>query len=1247
MFTENKGQIIDTEGHLRPDILYKGQTYGTDVYLRKTGFSYVLSKSEENPSNEINNYTEKKELENLNIILHKIDVDFVGCNTNTQLENNSEVEGHSNFYYPHCSKGITYVKSFNEIIVKNIYNNINIRYYGGKENGLKYDIVVLPGGDPSQIKMKYTGAEEIVIKNGELRIKNSLNEITEILPKVYQNINGKIVDVKTKYILEGTTISFQLTTYNAQLPLIIDPWITYYGGSNWERCASIVTDANGDVVVTGNTFSTDFPTQNASQSAHGGGSWDGLVVKFTNLGARVFATYFGGNVGDFTKGVDVDNANNIYVTGGTDSPNLPTVNLAGAYNQAAFAGGTSLAGADAFIAQYTPAGVITWLTYYGSTDNEEGYDIALDNANNIFLVGVTYSTTLPTLSPYQAANGGSGDGFVTKFSSAGALTWGTYYGGNDFDLVNAINIDPTGNVIIGGITNSSNFPIVSAHQNTIGSAGSADGFVAKLSNATGTPSWSTFYGDVGFGGDVIYTATTDGTGNVYAGGRTSSAANIATTGSFQPAKNGSYDAFIVKFNSGGVRQWATYMGGAAGLQEYVTGLACDSYNNLIVSGDTYCSDFPVTTCAYQTTWAPSECQFFAVFYSNGNRLCSGMLGISGGGDKETFEGLGGSLALHGCHLFMNAMSNCAYPVFGNAFQSTCGGQIDLSVSKLFIYNCGGRSQNIPDFSSRTTVCKNDPVIFTPTYSSCDTSGLQYTWTFSGGTPTTSTSANPTITYTASGNFNVELIITGHCSNDTVLKPGYITVTNNSSFTSTVTPSAGITCYGNSTASAGVNSTTGSPLTYNWSNGQTTQTVSNLPAAIYTVTVTDNNNCISIDTVIFSQPPALAISQTITDAGCTASTGVITTTITGGTSAYTYNWSNSQTTQTVSNLPAGNYTLTVTDANSCSFDTIMIVNAIGAGTMSVTSTDPLCNGITSGTATASIAGGSSPFTYSWSGGQTDQSISNLGAGIYTVTITDDSGCITIDSVTISEPVALNINMSPSNSICIGFNTILSAAGQGGASGYNYLWNTSNTNASITEQPTLTTIYSITVTDANGCTKDSSITITVTTPTVDAGLGTTILSGQSTSLSSSGNGTFNWQPATSCTCANPTVSPTKTTTYTLTITLGSCSVFDTVTVYVIIDECDENDVFVPNGFSPNNDGENDVLKLFLSGTPEVLYFAIYDRWGEKVFETTDFKETWNGFYRGKLMNAAVYSYILKINCSATNVGTIKTGNISLVR
>ncbi|MEO0091214.1 MAG: SBBP repeat-containing protein [candidate division WOR-3 bacterium] len=220
---------------------------------------------------------------------------------------------------------------------------------------------------------------------------------------------GNILGYRTVFILKFTNTG-------------VREWATYYGGNTNDYGRSIAVDNSGNVFITGNTSSSNFPTYDAGgnayyQSTIAGGD-DAFILKFNNSGIRLWATYYGGSAGDIARSITVSNAGKIFITGNTLSSNLPTFNPgAGAYYQGTLAGGH-----DAFILGFNNAGIREWATYYGGTSTDYGMSIATDVAGNIFLTGFTLSSNFPTYNPggnayYQATNAGSYDAYILKFAA--------------------------------------------------------------------------------------------------------------------------------------------------------------------------------------------------------------------------------------------------------------------------------------------------------------------------------------------------------------------------------------------------------------------------------------------------------------------------------------------------------------------------------------------------------------------------------------------------------------------------------------------------------------------------------------------------------------------------------------------------------------------------------------------------------------------------------------------------------------
>jgi len=293
---------------------------------------------------------------------------------------------------------------------------------------------------------------------------------------------------------------------------------------------------------------------------------------------------------------------------------------------------------------------------------------------------------------------------------------------------------------------------------------------------------------------------------------------------------------------------------------------------------------------------------------------------------------------------------------------------------------------------------------------------------------------------------------------------------------TTTPTA-VACYGGATGQAVAAGSGGtSPYTYNWSNGATTATVTGLVAATYTVTITDVNGCSITRTAVISQPAsAVSGTTTATPVACFGlSTGQVSVSSSGGTSPYTYLWTGGSTSATVTGLAAGTYTVTITDSHGCSVTRTATITQPASGVSgTATSTAVSCNGGNNGQVSISGSGGTSPYTYLWTGGSTSSTVTGLVAGTYTVTITDNSGCSTTSSATVSQPAVLANTTSGTNATCGNANGSATATATGGTSPYTYLWTGGATSSTATGLVAGT--YSVTITDSHGCTSTGTTTI----------------------------------------------------------------------------------------------------------------------------------------------------------------------------
>lgn len=283
------------------------------------------------------------------------------------------------------------------------------------------------------------------------------------------------------------------------------------------------------------------------------------------------------------------------------------------------------------------------------------------------------------------------------------------------------------------------------------------------------------------------------------------------------------------------------------------------------------------------------------------------------------------------------------------------------------------------------------------------------------------------------------------------------------------------CFGSSDGSAGSLGSGGTPgFSYSWSNGDNTQnTTSTLAAGVYVITVTDANMCTATMQETVTEPPALNLLISPIDARCNAAIdGSITLNVAGGTPGFNYQWSNNVTTQNLVNVGAGTYTVTVTDANNCTSSINTQVNQPTPVDVSLVINDITCFGATDGSVQLTASGGTPIYTYSWTNGSTMQDLSLLSAGVYAVTVFDANNCTGTEVARITEPAALNLNLSSSPDNGSGNGKAISMV-SGGNAPFTYSWNNGGSGSSISNL--FAGNYILTVTDGNNCTQIDTILV----------------------------------------------------------------------------------------------------------------------------------------------------------------------------
>ncbi|MEM1119009.1 MAG: SdrD B-like domain-containing protein [Bacteroidota bacterium] len=266
-------------------------------------------------------------------------------------------------------------------------------------------------------------------------------------------------------------------------------------------------------------------------------------------------------------------------------------------------------------------------------------------------------------------------------------------------------------------------------------------------------------------------------------------------------------------------------------------------------------------------------------------------------------------------------------------------------------------------------------------------------------------------------------------------------------------------------------------TYVWNFGAQTKDVEGLVAGTYTVTITDENGCQITATETIVVPDAVQGNATTTNPSCVGEGGTIDLNVTGGTAPYTYAWSNGATTEDLSDVPAGVYNVTITDANGCSTAVNAIVESTAGISLTEEITHPFCAGEADGQINLTVGGGNAPYTYSWTNGATTKDISNLMPGAYSVVVTDANGCELMGTYTLTAPTAIQVEAETDHPDCSDDTGQINITVSGGSAPYTFAWSNGATTEDLSE--IMAGTYSGTITDANGCT--SVATATLTAPT----------------------------------------------------------------------------------------------------------------------------------------------------------------------
>ncbi len=619
-FMPNQGQIEDG------NVKFHVSNHGGSLFFKPGELHLAIAERVRKPKNSEGLPEYKKPFE--------LKVKYKGANRNSEVIGLNELPGKANFLYGDDPAGwVADVPTYGAVMYKEIYPGIDMVVNGGDGN-IKTSFIVAPQADPSVIQWDYQGGKNVaIVEDGTMQVKaNRAGEtrtLRESAPIAWQVINGETIWVPAVYSLDNKNASFALPYgYDPNFELVIDPtleWSTYVGNSGYDEGNDVTVDSAGNIIFTGYSMSSSYPTtSNAGQTSRSGDA-DVVVTKLNPTGTAIlYSTYLGGGSYDEGYGIAVDSSDNIYVAGRTASTNFPTTSS----KYQSFGGDR-----DAFFTKIGAEGdVLLYSTYLGGSGKEEFRRMVIDSAGIVYATGYTESTNFPTTeNAYDTSKSGTRDLIVVKIdpglSGSSSLLYSSLVGGTGWEDGYGIALDSTNNVYLAGMTtsSSSNFPKVNPIQASYG--GGIDATIMKMDlTQTGSAAmlFSTFLG--GSDEDYGYGIELDANNNIYITGKTESP-NLAVVNAVQNTFGGGVmDVFVAKVNTTSspfTLSYFTYLGGSVDEEAFDIGV--DQYNQAHVIGYTTSIDFPTEDALYlpsvnSCATPPCEDAFLSVLAAEGDTL---------------------------------------------------------------------------------------------------------------------------------------------------------------------------------------------------------------------------------------------------------------------------------------------------------------------------------------------------------------------------------------------------------------------------------------------------------------------------------------------------------------------------------------------------------------------------------------------------------------------------------------------------
>ncbi len=572
------------------------------------------------------------------------------------------------------------VPSFEMVVYDDLWEGIDL-IYGTSGSGLKYEFVLEPYADFSDILVHVEGAEELIVDTHKITsLLHDGSEFSDSGLDVFYG-DGEKETIEAGFRSTGTgSFGFMLHDHDRSRPVVIDPFImtsTVLGTSGGDNGGNFILDDQGNVYGVGYTSSGSFPTTAGVYDTTANGNDDLVVFKLDQtLSTLNFSTYIGGSSTDIGGSLALDANNSVYLTGTTFSNDFPTT--PGAYDTTYQSSGSVWGESDGFVVKLTDNGTkMGFGTYLGVKMNESILQVVLDGSGNPIITGAVESSDFPTTSgAYDTThNGGGNDIFITRLNSSGdKILYSTFLGGSGQDQCFALEYGSGDILYMTGLTRSSNFPTTSGAYDTVFNGGSSgyNSYALKFNMSGGTLDMSTFIG-VSYGAGI----KVDDLGNIHIVGQTTDSSFPTTQDAYDRSRNGQEDGTYSRLNPSGSRLlYSTFIGGSG--WDSLLSIDLNSTGSPFMIGRSRSSDYPTTGGCYDSSNGGGFDIVVTRLDEKGSRLVySTFMGGTGDDEGVRIYALTDDTAIIGVQTRFTS-----YPTTAGAYDTTHNGNYDIAFTEV-------------------------------------------------------------------------------------------------------------------------------------------------------------------------------------------------------------------------------------------------------------------------------------------------------------------------------------------------------------------------------------------------------------------------------------------------------------------------------------------------------------------------------------------------------------------------------------